>query len=420
MSFVESQAVFCDRAAACGLPGAILDAMKAEDIASFSKLAFCCNFSPGGPDDTPLIAVLTRLNAGVVASPSATSSFRRLFFESFSLAASELRGRLDRPEDQGPKKLPTPERHHRYTELQRRLGSAVKMEAEKEPSDALVDLCCSQHEDNRLQWISWDKLGKRDSELGGAKKSQAIAPDALGTLKLSLSEVHAPADLSSDLFLRYALQRRSLAYDMSQLFKYEDLELWNDMMFERRMREPVAGFAHLTVQQLMAADKFLFERMGRATRAGCIPTTAGIRPLDAVLDRCMNSAEVQMYLMPAQMTVASKTAAPPPPPLKRPLGATGRPLPDPNSKRQRKLAAAAASASKGAGGQKGKGKGKPAGKGGMPAGLAGGVPKDDEGRNICYGFNLDTCNDQNCTKGRHCCCKRGCFGEDHSFLRCPN
>ena len=416
MSTVDSQAVFCDRALSCGLSEALIARLKEDGLASFAKLAFCCSYTPGGGDDQALIAVLTQLNGGNQASAGVASSFRRLFFEAFTLAASELRSRLDRSEDSGPKKMPVPERVHRYNELQKRLGSAIRMESELEPSDALVDLCCSQHEENRLQWIPWEKLTKRDAEMTAGKKKEGIVPDSQGKLKWQKEDVLGPADLSSDLFIRYALQRRSLAYDMSTLFKYEDLELWNDAMFERRMREPVPGFATVTVQQLMAADKFLFERMGRLTRAGCVPSAAGVRPLDQALKECMSSAEVQMYLMPSQVTSSSSTfreSRAGQDPEKKRKQADGRDLPNPNSKRQKKLAASAAKG-------KGKGKGKGMGAGGVPSDLAGGVPKDDQGRSICFNYNRGLCKQSDCKRGRHCCMKKGCFSEEHVYVECPN
>ena len=55
----------------------------------------------------------------------------------------------------------------------------------------------------------------------------------------------------------------------------------------------------------------------------------------------------------------------------------------------------------------------------MPAGLRGGVPRDDSGEPICYGFGLGQCKDApvggRCARGRHVCCWPGCFG-NHAFI----
>ena len=418
MSSVDSAAVFAARALQCKIPEALLTAINDEGLGTFTQLAFCTNFTPGSPDDAPLMSLLKKLNGGVDPTAGVASSFRRLFVESYTLAAADLRSRLEsRPDAAGPNKLPTPERAFRHAELQKRLGTAVIMESEKEPSDALVDACCSQHDENRLQWIPWEKLSKRDSEITGCKKTRGVIPDAQGILKLVNESEDAATDLSSDLFLRYALQRRALAYDMSALIQYETLEQWHDLMFDRRMREPVSGFGTVSLEQLRAADKFFFEKLGRETRSGCIPNAAGVRPLDALIKKMLDSSEVLMYLMPPQQSKAVGKVNPLVPP-KRTLE------PDPNSRtslKKARMLAMGKGSGKGAGKGNGKARGKASGKGAqMPPQLSGGVPKDDQGRNICFGFNLGWCSNPNCMKGRHCCCKKGCFGEDHGFLSCPN
>eukprot|EP00435_Cladocopium_sp_Y103_P014805 s2689_g3.t1 len=52
----------------------------------------------------------------------------------------------------------------------------------------------------------------------------------------------------------------------------------------------------------------------------------------------------------------------------------------------------------------------------MPVQLRGGVPIDSDGKSICYGYNLGTCHDKACKRGRHICCKPGCFSPNHNFL----
>jgi len=52
----------------------------------------------------------------------------------------------------------------------------------------------------------------------------------------------------------------------------------------------------------------------------------------------------------------------------------------------------------------------------MPAKLRGGTPVDNDGKAICFGFNLNTCHEKQCKKGRHVCCSPGCFNPGHTFL----
>ena len=45
----------------------------------------------------------------------------------------------------------------------------------------------------------------------------------------------------------------------------------------------------------------------------------------------------------------------------------------------------------------------------MPAQLRGGTPVDSDGKSICYGYNLGSCHDKQCKRGRHVCCRPGLF-----------
>ena len=81
------------------------------------------------------------VTAALGAAPTlhVMTGIRRLFYEAFTLAAAELRSRLDRSEDSGPRKLPAPERAHRQEE-QVRLLRGPSIEGESEPSDAMDGL----------------------------------------------------------------------------------------------------------------------------------------------------------------------------------------------------------------------------------------------------------------------------------------
>ena len=83
-----------------------------------------------------------------------------------------------------------------------------------------------------------------------------------------------------------------------------------------------------------------------------------------------------------------------------------------------------------ASGSKGKPKGKPKGAGRgasgerssvrMPSLLIGCTPEDDDRNPICFGFNLPQGCDKappggKCNKGRHVCCKKGCF-QNHPYV----
>ena len=56
----------------------------------------------------------------------------------------------------------------------------------------------------------------------------------------------------------------------------------------------------------------------------------------------------------------------------------------------------------------------------MPAKLRGGTPVDGDGKSICFGYNLGTCHEKQCKKGRHVCCHAGCQVTPFLTMEKPN
>ena len=61
MSFGDSSAVFEQRSKAIGLSEDIIRRFKDNGLDTMAKLAFACNFSPGGSDDKPFKDLLTKV-----------------------------------------------------------------------------------------------------------------------------------------------------------------------------------------------------------------------------------------------------------------------------------------------------------------------------------------------------------------------
>ena len=89
-STLESEATFVQRAAQIGLDKAVIDMLVDKKLGTYGKLAFAVAYSPNQADDKPLQDFLF----GVVqAEPSEDqlSAMRRLFFESHTLALTDVR-----------------------------------------------------------------------------------------------------------------------------------------------------------------------------------------------------------------------------------------------------------------------------------------------------------------------------------------
>jgi hypothetical protein len=182
---------------------------------------------------------------------------------------------------------------------------------------------------------------------------------------------------------------------------------WVSRLLRFRLKEPLKGYVRTTVEQLEAADRELFNVMAAECRDGVIPDLNGARPLDAAILEAMADVEVNQHLAPLphgrrghdeHASGASKA--------KRPSAEA----PDANNDNRQTRKKPNHSKE---GGGKSRGRGKGRGKGpSLPAGLSGSTRSPD-GSAICFGYNLGTCDDPSCSRGRHICCK--CFG-GHSFV----
>eukprot|EP00973_Karenia_brevis_P029720 4100523-Karenia_brevis.AAC.1 len=74
---------------------------------------------------------------------------RRAYYEAFTLAAADLRRKVERTDDDPPKRMPAPERASRISILEKKYP-AMKLRGQLECSNQLVDKCYQMHEDNAL------------------------------------------------------------------------------------------------------------------------------------------------------------------------------------------------------------------------------------------------------------------------------
>ena len=396
-SLVDSNAVFRQRAMAIGMKPDFFTLMEDLGVNTHAVMAFAVNYTPGSPDDKPLTEYASAIK-GSACSPVELSVFKRLFFESFTLSAAELKGRTERTDDTLVRKLAAPERAIRYEAQKKRISGFV-LENEFECSDRLIDLVIQQYDDNRLSLIPWGVCTKKISEIGGLKKEAAMS---------------ATADITSDYLLRCAMTRRSLAYDQAQLITFSVFELWHEHLIAMRHLEPPSCYQRTSYQQIIEADKFMHMKLCELTRNGIVPDDAGNKPLDKAIKDSISSWQINMYLQPLPAQGQSQ---------KRNSEAVDSPdLAAPTSKRAAKRAKAKAKAASSSSSSQAVSKG--AGKTrrvNMPKGLENMANVDDQGRPICFGFNLNTCKlvvqDGKCSKGRHCCCKPQCFGS-HPLQDC--
>ncbi len=423
---LDSEAVFESRASEIGLNAAEIGRAKTLNVASFGKLAFAANYTPGQADEAPLLAMMANI-CGVDPAPADRAPLiRRLFFESYTLAAADLRSRLEKREDDQPRKLAQAERAARYTAQVNRL-TGLDLVGELEPSHGLVDLVFQLVEENQIKYIRWEQCIKRDHELMGLKHDPLWKPDSQGVIREVRVQSEIKADTSSDLRLKYALQRRSLALDQARLIDYEKMEKWSSVLLEAYSKAPLDGYRRVTIEQIQHADMELFKMLIKMTRNGIRPVH-GVAPLEAALEKIISLPEVRLHLQPLPCASgAAKRKADPEdedraeePKSKQTKG---------NEKLRRTIENLNGQIKNLRRNNKGSGKGSKGKRGNnathstvrMPSELIGQNAMTSAGDPICFSFNMSGCKQakvgERCSKGYHQCSK---CGGPHSQRSCNN
>ena len=161
---MDSAATFRQRAIAVGVPENDLDTLAGKGVNTFSAFAFCAPMqSAGSVDEAPLVQALTSLLD--LREPLALIPYRRLYFESQTMALREMKQRLERRDDQAPKKMSLPERMHRLKEQL----TGITIDAAFEPSHRLTDLCLQQCEDQAIKYIELHDCTSREWTITSAR-----------------------------------------------------------------------------------------------------------------------------------------------------------------------------------------------------------------------------------------------------------
>ena len=303
----DLEANFRARAQALGLEINLVEKFVSAGINSLAKFAFSSNYVPGAGEDTPFVdAIQTVLDRD--ASLGELATLRRLHHEAYAMSAAELKLSVERCNETGLKRLTQPERAERLKKQQTRL-TGLRIVGRMEPADRLVDTAVSQYEENRLAYIELSKCIKEQEILAGSSRDdKQMAVDSSGIVRLRKRESKVDADLSTDLLVRQAFMRRALAYDQANVLGYLLHDQWIERLFESRVDCPSEGYAKISQQQVVNADRRLFAKLAELTRSGIQLTSAG-RPVDLVFEDAMNHPDVLHVLQPLPSTRTSKKRA---------------------------------------------------------------------------------------------------------------
>jgi hypothetical protein len=268
-------------------------------------------------------------------------------------------------------------------------------------------------EDDGLSYIPWEACTKRSQELEGQRVLKEYRPTATGYLKEVAKTDDAIADVSSDLRLKYALQRRSIALDIANVLSFHEHEKFVNKVIGELLRTPPQGYRRVSLDQLMRLDRELWSSLAQRTRQGLTRPANGSNPLDAIFMPVFQEASVQLLLLPLP---ASSASGRPPAAAHDDSPVSKRAL-----KRQRQAEAKQRTEDAPSKRPRGADSGKPA-PSAMPKGLEGMARSAPDGSNICFAFNLQGCDKakdgKRCRRGLHVCARPGCHGA-HSLKACP-
>ena len=210
---------------------------------------------------------------------------------------SEMKRKIERVEDDAPRRLPPPEREARRLRQVGKLAG-LQLSGEYECAHSLIDKAVQMLEDDVIRYLGVDECGKREQEMQGVKKDKELMTDARGFVRETLASTHVVADTTSDLKLKNAFVRRGLAFDQAQVMSFATHEKLVTLFFTEYLREQPIGFARVSQDQLMRADREIFRRLQEFTRGGIRPSVDGSRPIDNFIQGVLDSASEQILLLP--------------------------------------------------------------------------------------------------------------------------
>eukprot|EP00435_Cladocopium_sp_Y103_P010565 s3649_g2.t1 len=306
-SFLDSEATFVQQAEDGGLSRPWIDALKLNQMATFAKLSFAITTPGTVATDEQINRFLNTIRVGVAPTIAELGAFKRLLFESQTLMMHSFKTTA-RGEDSGPKKMAQPEREARL-ERQREQLRGLDISGPLGPAHSLYDICANMVEKNEIAYINPNKCLSRQQELMGVKPEKEIQLDATkSALVVREQASHAEISINSDLALYQALQRRTLALDLTGIASYEVMRKWIDRLFAMYAQSPAPGFQRVTQAQLLRADRQAFIRMSELF-SGSLKTHFGAgKPLDPYVERLETDVSVTYFMLPVPTAHSSASA----------------------------------------------------------------------------------------------------------------
>ncbi|CAE7462001.1 unnamed protein product, partial [Symbiodinium sp. KB8] len=286
----ERRQMFGRRASEVGLSSTGWATLETLGLTSIGKAAYTIT-SPGEAVTEPVFKDWIAENAANLALGD-QACLKRLIFEAQTLVVADLRDQVSGSSGATPRKVPEAERDRRLNDLRMALPG-ITLDGVNLPSNSLLDACCQQ----ALQVEASKIVLKHDGE-----EIEYQPVNALQTME--------------------AFRRRGLAMVFAQMVSYSSYDRYINRLFNHLSRDPPPGLNRIGVAQLVNADKHVFSLLVEwGVKPRRDPT--GTYPLDAGLQRALESYEVSVLLMHQAPGKGNPKGGP----RKRPYKGTGQEAP---------------------------------------------------------------------------------------------
>ena len=334
---LDSAATFTARVRELGLEAHLPRFAKAKPpFIAFAKFAFATKYTPGG-DEAVFEKDILLQGLGDVAHDD-KAEMRRLFYESYTLAADQLK-RILAPEDI-PRAVPVPEKLARRKKAAQQL-MGLQLKGELDISDRLLERAIDIYDSNTLSYIGLELCTKRSFDLLGGQKDKRWEqiPNAAGVLQMRLAEDSSRASVDTQFAFSFAMQRRSLALLMGDVMAFELSERLRTKYIAVLMKPPQDGYGQVSMQQIITADGIFWMEMMESTalEEGTKRNAHG-RPCDLAFPTVFDGSEFRMAIAPRQTSSNRQVQTPRPFPAQGPAApkAPGAPGMTKAQKRQAK------------------------------------------------------------------------------------
>ena len=300
MSLVESKAAFRSRCDELDETGNLRNLLAAQQIESYSSLAFTIGTPQSPPTEAQFDAFTQRIH-GAGATMGQTAKLKQLHFEATALVIESIKQKVSAEGTEkldSLKKIPAAEKRHRLEQQETRLAG-LKIVGELNPSHHLIDLANNIIDSGSVIWIAPSKCTKRDDEVQLSIKERSTSVQVENQLlKVTPSSNELIAEYNNELKLQWCLQRRGIAMDQCRLLSWAVHESWVSQLLTTSNHSPPPGFQSVKADQLIRADRELWTVLAQTVKGSLKPNAAGVIPLDSEVEKLRHDPRILQFLLP--------------------------------------------------------------------------------------------------------------------------